>query len=284
MPEEQQPQVPRLPGPAFDKIENFNFLLSRHDPAAKTRHYSFDADTGLVPFANVNMDYDQTEGMGGLSVSSYDSIEDERTSLDLRGYPYHGATGDKSINYSIPDHMMPYSAHSIYPPVPFAPDELGHATGALTPSDVSSSISPPNGQMSNAKYSTSIPGDRIAAALNQEEHGRVAAEEDRRRRNTAASARFRMKKKQREQVLERTVRETTEKNASLEARVAQLEMENRWLKNLLTEKHEATSTRTMPPPPSDGTALKQKASSSSGSSGSGQKHIQPKKKGVGTDE
>ncbi|KAJ6021776.1 hypothetical protein N7540_007280 [Penicillium herquei] len=267
----------RLPGPAFDKLENFNFLLSRHDPAAKARQYSFDADTGLVPFANVNMDYDQTEGMGGLSVSSYDSIEDERSSLDLRGYPYHGPTGDKSINYSIPDHMMPYSAHSIYPPVPFAPDELGHAPGQMTPSDVSSSISPPNGQMGNNKYSTSISGDRIAAALGQEEGVRGAAEEDRRRRNTAASARFRQKKKQREQVLERTVRETTEKNASLEARVAQLEMENRWLKNLLTEKHEATTR--MPPPPQDSTALEPKSAVTRG-----QKHIQPKKKGVGTDE
>ncbi|KAJ5669077.1 Regulatory protein cys-3 [Penicillium macrosclerotiorum] len=269
----------RPSGPAFDKIENFNFLLSRTDPGAKAaRHYSFDADTGLVPFANVNMDYDQTEGMGGLSVSSYDSIEDERSSLDLRGYPY-GPAGDKSINYSIPDHIMPYSAHSIYPPVPFTPDELGHGPGQMTPSDVSSSISPPNGQMGNTKYSTSIPGDHIAAALGQEEGVRVAAEEDRRRRNTAASARFRMKKKQREQALERTVRETTEKNASLEARVAQLEMENRWLKNLLTEKHEATSSR-MPPPPQDGTALESK----SGTTRSGQKHIQPKKKGVGTDE
>jgi predicted RNase H-like nuclease (RuvC/YqgF family) len=133
--------------------------------------------------------------------------------------------------------------------------------------------------MGNTKYSTSISGDRIAAALNQEEGVRVAAEEDRRRRNTAASARFRQKKKQREQVLERTVRETTEKNASLEARVAQLEMENRWLKNLLTEKHEATTTR-MPPPPQDSTPLESKASSTR----SGQKHIQPKKKGVGTDE
>jgi predicted RNase H-like nuclease (RuvC/YqgF family) len=133
--------------------------------------------------------------------------------------------------------------------------------------------------MGNTKYSTSIPGDRIAAALGQEEGVRVAAEEDRRRRNTAASARFRMKKKQREQVLERTVRETTEKNASLEARVAQLEMENRWLKNLLTEKHEATSTR-MPAPPKDGSALESRA----GTGRSGQKHIQPKKKGVGTDE
>lgn len=78
------------PGPVFDKLENFNFLMSRHDPAAKTRQYSFDADTGLVPFGNVSMDYDQTEGMGGLSVSSYESIEDDRSSLDLRGYPYHG--------------------------------------------------------------------------------------------------------------------------------------------------------------------------------------------------
>ncbi|KAJ5212338.1 uncharacterized protein N7498_003984 [Penicillium cinerascens] len=267
------------PPEAFDKLENFNFLLSRTDPAAaaRNRQYSFDADTGLVPFTNVNMEYDQTEGMGGLSVSSYDSIDSDR-SLDLRGYPYHGHPGDKSINYSIPDHIMPYSAQSIYQPVPFAPDELGHAPGALTPSDVSSSISPPNGQMGNIKYSTSIPGDRIAAALGQEEGVRVAAEEDRRRRNTAASARFRMKKKQREQVLERTVRETTEKNASLEARVAQLEMENRWLKNLLTEKHEATSTRM--PPPKDGSALESKA----GGSRSGQQHIQPKKKGVGTDE
>ncbi|KAJ5919797.1 hypothetical protein N7454_009632 [Penicillium verhagenii] len=276
MPEEHP--LPPGSGPPFDKLENFNFLFSRHDPAAsaKARHYSLDTDTGLVPFGNVNMDYDQTEGMGGLSVSSYDSIDDDR-SLDLRGYPYHAPTGDKSINYSIPDHMMPYSAHSIYPPVPFAPDDLGHAPGNLTPSDVSSSISPPNGQMGNSKYSTSIPGDRIAAALGQEEGVRYAAEEDRRRRNTAASARFRQKKKQREQVLERTVRETTEKNASLEARVAQLEMENRWLKNLLTEKHEATTR--MPPPPKDSGALEPKASG-----GRGQKHIQPKKKGVGTDE
>ncbi|KAJ5267578.1 hypothetical protein N7478_010386 [Penicillium angulare] len=281
MPEEHPPPQAhhlRLPTAGFDKIENFNFLLSRTDPNARPRQYSFDADTGLVPFANVNMDYDQTEGMGGLSVSSYDSIEDERSSLDLRGYPYHGPTGDKSINYSIPDHMMPYSAHSIYPPVPFNPDDLGHGPGQMTPSDVSSSISPPNGQMGNTKYSTSISGDRIAAALDQEGGVRVAAEEDRRRRNTAASARFRQKKKAREQVLERTVRETTERNASLEARVAQLEMENRWLKNLLTEKHEATTTR-MPPPPQDSGALEPKSSGNRA-----QKHIQPKKKGVGTDE
>lgn len=70
-----------------------------------------------------------------------------------------------------------------------------------------------------------------------EDASRVAAEEDKRRRNTAASARFRVKKKQREQALERTVKEVSDKNSVLENRVGQLEMENRWLKNLITEKN-----------------------------------------------
>ncbi|KAF9884811.1 hypothetical protein FE257_001227 [Aspergillus nanangensis] len=272
--------IARQAASSFDRLENFNFLLSRHDPnIAKSRHYSFDADTaGLATFQNLNMDYDQTEGMGGLSVSSYDSIEDERSPIDVRGYPYHAGDKPPPINYSLPDQMISYSAHPIYPPISYGPpDDLGHVQGALTPSDVSSSISPPNGVLGNTKYSTQIPGDHLASALGQED-GHRATEEDRRRRNTAASARFRMKKKQREQTLERTVRETTEKNASLEARVAQLEMENRWLKNLLTEKHETTS-RPAAPPLSDPASLQPKTNTTS----TGQKHIQPKKKGVGTD-
>lgn len=178
--------------------------------------------------------------------------------------------------------MLSYSAHPIYPPIPYTTDEISHPQGALTPSDVSSSISPPNGQIGNNKYSTSISSDRIASALGQEEHVRYAAEEDRRRRNTAASARFRMKKKQREQTLEKSVRETTERNAALEARVAQLEMENRWLKNLLTEKHEATSSRATGPPNDDSSSNDKNKKTTAGSNGNGQKHIQPKKKGVGT--
>ncbi|GMF78529.1 unnamed protein product [Aspergillus oryzae] len=84
--------IARQTASSLDRLENFNFLLSRHDPAlAKSRHYSFDADAaGLAPFQNLSMDYDQTEGMGGISVSSYDSIEDERNPIDVRGYPYHG--------------------------------------------------------------------------------------------------------------------------------------------------------------------------------------------------
>lgn len=79
-----------------------------------------------------------------------------------------------------------------------------------------------------------------AAASSQalvEEQSRVAAEEDKRRRNTAASARFRIKKKQREQALERTVKEVNDKNSKLETKVNQLEMENKWLKDLIIQKN-----------------------------------------------
>lgn len=62
--------------------------MSRHDPGLRSRHYSFDATdpAGLASLANAKFDYDQTEGMGGLSVSSYDSVDDDR-GFDVRGYP-----------------------------------------------------------------------------------------------------------------------------------------------------------------------------------------------------
>ncbi|KAF9437045.1 hypothetical protein BGZ76_002166 [Entomortierella beljakovae] len=65
---------------------------------------------------------------------------------------------------------------------------------------------------------------------------KVAAEEDKRRRNTAASARFRYKKKLREQALEQTAKEQTVRAETLEARVKELEMEVKWLRGLIVEK------------------------------------------------
>lgn len=81
-------------------------------------------------------------------------------------------------------------------------------------------------------------------AMNIEEASRVAAEEDKRRRNTAASARFRVKKKQREAALEKSAKEMQDKVSSLEAKISQLETENQWLKKLILEKNDGTSTST----------------------------------------
>ncbi|KAF8932388.1 hypothetical protein BGZ58_007086 [Dissophora ornata] len=65
---------------------------------------------------------------------------------------------------------------------------------------------------------------------------KIVAEEDKRRRNTAASARFRQKKRLREQILERTAKEMTAKSDLLEVRVKELEMEIKWLRGLIVEK------------------------------------------------
>ena len=78
-----------------------------------------------------------------------------------------------------------------------------------------------------------------SAEENYEDASRHAAEEDKRRRNTAASARFRVKKKQREQALERSAKEMNDKVSALEGRINKLETENKWLKNLITEKNES---------------------------------------------
>lgn len=73
---------------------------------------------------------------------------------------------------------------------------------------------------------------------------KAPAEEDKRKRNTAASARFRIKKKMREQSMEKTVREMTEKSTGLEDRVRELELEVKWLRGLLIEKTSSEPTDT----------------------------------------
>jgi hypothetical protein len=88
--------------------------------------------------------------------------------------------------------------------------------------------------------------DSVAPVTHEslDESVRVAAEEDKRRRNTAASARFRVKKKQREQLLEQNAKEMQDRATRLEQKVQQLETENAWLKSLITEKSGGKHTTT----------------------------------------
>ncbi|KAI7876783.1 uncharacterized protein EV154DRAFT_525664 [Mucor mucedo] len=66
--------------------------------------------------------------------------------------------------------------------------------------------------------------------------GDLSIDDDKRRRNTAASARFRMKKKLREQALEKTTKEMADNVEKLESKVKELEMEAKWLRALVVEK------------------------------------------------
>ncbi|KAK7413147.1 hypothetical protein QQX98_007973 [Neonectria punicea] len=112
-----------------------------------------------------------------------------------------------------------------YPQVPQTQHHQAHFGQSATP-------------QSGEKRKSESDASGAGRSLDFEDSSRHAAEEDKRRRNTAASARFRIKKKQREQALEKSAKEMSEKVSNLESKVQQLEMENKWLKNLLVEKNE----------------------------------------------
>jgi cell shape-determining protein MreC len=64
---------------------------------------------------------------------------------------------------------------------------------------------------------------------------------DKKKRNTAASARFRIKKKLREEEMERTLKDLNERVSKYNSRIQQLEMENKCLKSLILQKNEQRS-------------------------------------------
>lgn len=109
-------------------------------------------------------------------------------------------------------HPSPVTAH---PQIGYVPSAVGPVTGVKRKAE----------------------SDSAGRMLSYEDANRLAAEEDKRKRNTAASARFRIKKKQREQALEKSAKEMHDKVTALENRIATLETENKWLKSLVTEKH-----------------------------------------------
>ncbi|KAI8984646.1 hypothetical protein BDF20DRAFT_861049 [Mycotypha africana] len=98
----------------------------------------------------------------------------------------------------------------------------------------------------------SKPSDELLINEEKSTKGNVQLDDDKRRRNTAASARFREKKKLREQAMEQSVREMTLKSNKLQERVDQLEQEIKFLRDLLLDKvvvvkpTTASSTATAP--------------------------------------
>jgi hypothetical protein len=135
--------------------------------------------------------------------------------------------------YAFPD-FNGFTPAGAFPAVPpqlqtsqpiYAPSSIGSPQSGL--------VSPQTGEKRSAD---AITDGHYAS--NFEDASRLAAKEDKRQRNTAASARFRVKKKQREQALEKSAKEMSDKVAALEGRINQLETENKWLKNLIMEKNE----------------------------------------------
>lgn len=155
--------------------------------------------------------------------------------------PITGTESLQSQQHSQPEPLL----HQQYPSPPalapaLAPAHLDSTTTTTTtpPRGLKRrlSITIPLEPMSPTTTTTVLPNDELEDPNDPDENALdISAEEDKRRRNTAASARFRVKKKQREQAMEKTAKEMTDKVSALEGRVGELEKENLLLKGLLVQ-------------------------------------------------
>ena len=107
-------------------------------------------------------------------------------------------------------------------------------TNPTTPAISTSDILPKNA-LASTSSELADDDDRPNGAkrLKQAGAGPTEIEEDKRRRNTEASARFRAKKKEREQNLERRAKELEAQVAQLQADKSSLENENKLLKAIV---------------------------------------------------
>ncbi|KAI9833466.1 MAG: hypothetical protein M1819_003624 [Sarea resinae] len=215
-------------------IANLNTIPSPQDIATQQPE-SFNLEDDLAMFTNTQFfDFDIVEPPEGVT-TDYDAAREERARRENAAAQRHNQKGMDFMNGQYQDfsgfsNVLPNGSPAV---APIQTGPYPHSLDTTASSPTSSLVGPITGDKRKAD-SILDPHDRHSL----EDASRHAAEEDKRRRNTAASARFRVKKKQREQALEKTAKEMTDKCSALEARIGQLEMENKWLKNLITEKNE----------------------------------------------
>ncbi|KAH6622241.1 hypothetical protein C7974DRAFT_314968 [Boeremia exigua] len=155
-------------------------------------------------------------------------------------------------NNYVNGHPFAYASHSGPPSLPSlhtVPPMSTHLQSQYDPDvnilDELQGFSPVSAAYNINAYRTPYPDSNAtstSSATSPDRQGMMAdpiiveADEDKRKRNQAASARFRQKKKQREQQLMETSREMQDKTRKLESENEGLRKENLFLKKLLVEK------------------------------------------------
>jgi len=218
-----------------------SFDLSQQQPGPE----DFDFEGSLAMFTNAEFpDFDVGDN-GNDSIPFIDPALDGRSGKDNTTTTGNGGLTDFPL-FNTDLNIPTFPEYPQYPnPLmqPTLAQGYNNATSNIQSPTTSSPLSQSSPVNQGFNHGAKRKADSVSIALPQdgsgslEEQSRLAAEEDKRRRNTAASARFRVKKKEREKTLERSVKEVTDKNTKLELRLGQLEMENRWLRNLITEKN-----------------------------------------------
>ncbi|QDS76409.1 hypothetical protein FKW77_004022 [Venturia effusa] len=214
---------------------NVSQYIANLNTIGEVEDLSFQND--LTSFANTDFfDFDMGEGGIG-SISAPAEFDTKHTEQKQSSTWEHDPLSTDFLGGD-----FSFAELTDFNPLPTAPDAFPTGSNAFPiPSSVATptSTSSPSAAKTGEKRKLNAISDP-AVSGNMDEAARIAAEEDKRRRNTAASARFRIKKKQREQALEKSAKEMTDKAHRLETKVHQLELENKWLKSLITEKNDIT--------------------------------------------
>lgn len=217
-------------------IANLNTVPSAADLAAQQELGTFEDD--LAIFTNTQF-FDFDGDMPAFAdmpqqQSPANMQPDMHKPLDFgtANFPFSDFSFQQSRPHGLP--TSPPNGLAIAPSPSARLDFPAQHAPRMTQPQSQVAFSHPSPQVGEKRKSTVAA---MSSPADLEDEGRMAAEEDKRRRNTAASARFRVKKKQREQALEKSAKDMSDKVQQLEARVNQLEMENKWLKGLITEKN-----------------------------------------------
>jgi hypothetical protein len=249
----------------YSAIHGLNTIPTEYDLAMQQQQEGYDVQADLDLFMNTQLfDFEMgttaTENnspsaatfpdndiLGMMAMKHNNSSQQPQQQQQL-GVDFQYPTDfNMAPNFHTLPSNVPQQPHHQAGPAPLPQHMHSHlfnasvATSSTStpPTTVSSPISDPQPGSKRKVAPSSEPSDYPVTRPSDgtpEDAARYAAEEDKRKRNTAASARFRVKKKQREAQLEKTAKEMTDKVRLFEAKVAQLEMENRLLKELVTEK------------------------------------------------
>ncbi|KAH6646075.1 hypothetical protein BKA67DRAFT_663940 [Truncatella angustata] len=209
-------------------------------PSQGTSPVSDDWDKDLAMFTNTQFfDWEKASGAAEFQAATLHGPEPEKkpaAAAAVEPAPATSAVGD--FNFDIQDDFNNFDFGTFATPaVPSFSDNIGslqqlqsNQTAAYQSAQQSPYAVPPHAGVKR-------PSDAgHSRQYNLEDQSRLAAEEDKRRRNTAASARFRIKKKAREQALEKKEKELQDEVSQLKNRITHLETENKWLRGLVMEK------------------------------------------------
>lgn len=211
-------------------IANLNAVVppQQHDPLAFDEDLALFSNTDLFDFDLGNVKHDDY-----VNAAAEAAGKEKADGKAMSAVEYANAA---SFNMFDPSHAM---MNNNYATANFDPQLYQSPQSATFPQpqpqpqqQLANSASPSDSAAQGQKRSHSVS----SPAGSTEDPSRHAAEEDKRRRNTAASARFRVKKKQREAALEKTAKDNAERVDNLQKRVTELEMENKWLRELVVQK------------------------------------------------